>query len=699
MVTKLMASDRRTKKAALALLLMIIVAVVLLAVLVPQMARANATEVSVSTPAQLRAAIENANVTRINLTGNITLDKGALTINRNKSSLVVDGNGFTLTQFSSNASADLIRFNNSGTLRDITFQNMNIAGRNNSGFVDISTGTAYRNITVTFDNVSYTGPMLAMAQESNVVIRNSNLTLARGHTNSTCALVKANNITFEGNVVVRNDTTNSSDLFKLTRIASNLVIADGANVDVVNQGNRHSGFAKFKCSNGNLIFSDNSTFNYVGGGVFQSGCAVSTVYIGNLTRVYIMTDGNLQNCGLLMIKGSMVVEEDAIVDIIAINNSNKKPVIKFTHQSTLMVNNPESFFVYNSASRVCGKYGLAIGTNCGGTIQITYNGMESIEYWRLNTSPHTNLPAATYKWENADGSGFTAFLTFNKNKASNVGTRDYTGETPFNATTATLRDINVIRIIGGSFREINFVTNGADGGDFFVKVRNNRIVGEPPIPVKEGYEFLGWYTDEDFEGPLWNFETGRVTDNMALYAKWELVEARTVSYVVGRYGNEFGQGFATSVPLGSTYIIKDSDEVNIFPTIDFLVIIAWNTIEDGSGTEYLVGQAVTITDNITLFAQWGLPGRGLSEELELEVEIEEEEVLADAVTDDDYVDEDVEEEAVEPVEADAVEDDDAAEQEQNEDYVEAAIEEPVEEMTSIQNEKTEYAYENAQTEE
>ncbi len=42
-------------------------------------------------------------------------------------------------------------------------------------------------------------------------------------------------------------------------------------------------------------------------------------------------------------------------------------------------------------------------------------------------------------------------------------------------------------------------------------------------PVKEGYEFTGWYTDRD-RTQKWDIKTEPVTGSMTLYAGWEKSE-------------------------------------------------------------------------------------------------------------------------------------------------------------------------------
>ena len=66
------------------------------------------------------------------------------------------------------------------------------------------------------------------------------------------------------------------------------------------------------------------------------------------------------------------------------------------------------------------------------------------------------------------------------------------------------------------------VTFNANGGICDVenkKITQNTNYGSLPEPTKEGYRFLGWYTDLENENQIQ--ETDIVTANITLYAKWE----------------------------------------------------------------------------------------------------------------------------------------------------------------------------------
>jgi uncharacterized repeat protein (TIGR02543 family) len=53
-----------------------------------------------------------------------------------------------------------------------------------------------------------------------------------------------------------------------------------------------------------------------------------------------------------------------------------------------------------------------------------------------------------------------------------------------------------------------------------VKVEEDSLIPRPATPTREGYTFIGWYTDAQCESG-WNFDTDKPVSNMTLYAGWE----------------------------------------------------------------------------------------------------------------------------------------------------------------------------------
>lgn len=71
---------------------------------------------------------------------------------------------------------------------------------------------------------------------------------------------------------------------------------------------------------------------------------------------------------------------------------------------------------------------------------------------------------------------------------------------------------------GGNVRyTVSFETNG--GNDIASKtVTKNSVIKEPELPIKDGFDFEGWYTDKELK-TKYDF-TEKVTKNFTLYAKW-----------------------------------------------------------------------------------------------------------------------------------------------------------------------------------
>ena len=117
-------------------------------------------------------------------------------------------------------------------------------------------------------------------------------------------------------------------------------------------------------------------------------------------------------------------------------------------------------------------------------------------------------------------------------------------------------------------------------------------------PYRAGYDFAGWYEDEEFmELVTWSFseETGPKT----FYAKWI-----PVSYVVKFDGNG-----KTSGTMSSQYRLYDSGmelSPNGFKRTGY-TFDGWNTMADGTGVSFENGskkEVMTVTGTVKLYAQW-----------------------------------------------------------------------------------------------
>jgi len=114
-----------------------------------------------------------------------------------------------------------------------------------------------------------------------------------------------------------------------------------------------------------------------------------------------------------------------------------------------------------------------------------------------------------------------------------------------------------------------------------------------------GFEFDGWNTRPDGLGT--NYANGQqiyITNNVQLYAKWRYI-APTSHNVTYNVNGGIGQN-VTYTLADNTYHTVVSQGYSL-PGYTF---VGYNTMPNGSGAQYTIGQGFFVRGNITLYAQW-----------------------------------------------------------------------------------------------
>ena len=400
---------------------------------------------------QLKAALEDAVTTEIVLTDNILIEKKAVTINPNKASLVIDGNNKIIIDADINSLTYTLHLAAKKTLKNIVLKNAIIMGRNKYGLITVPDGSSFSDVTITYENVTYTGPQMIWARYSNVIIKDCNINVAPGYCNLVSYLVEAMNVTLLGNVQINKQVAgNCNELFQIN-YQGKMVIGANAVVNVLNgyDGTNtlltsKSGFVYFSTCKSSMIFESGCKFTYTGMYAFQDGCALANLIVNSGADVTITTIGNLKcTHGLFYVEGVMTVDPGSMLKLLALYNTSCYPVIKFNNKSVLNVNSPRFFYLYNSSTYKCNT-GLAIGNICEMTIN--YSNIYRLEYWVSNKSPYDALTPATWNFVTSTGSPYSALVNLSSGVARSVLSLGYSGTTPLNTTTMSLKDVNVIRI-------------------------------------------------------------------------------------------------------------------------------------------------------------------------------------------------------------------------------------------------------------
>ena len=123
--------------------------------------------------------------------------------------------------------------------------------------------------------------------------------------------------------------------------------------------------------------------------------------------------------------------------------------------------------------------------------------------------------------------------------------------------------------------------------------------GAFPMPRREGFRFLGWFTEIEGGTRVVGTQTVNRTTDLTLFARWEqpLVQEITVTFDPGpgatvaqtsrvvRVGETFGGAF----PM---------------PRRNYYVFLGWFTAPEGGGTRVLGTHVVNRTTDLTLYANW-----------------------------------------------------------------------------------------------
>lgn len=190
--------------------------------------------------------------------------------------------------------------------------------------------------------------------------------------------------------------------------------------------------------------------------------------------------------------------------------------------------------------------------------------------------------------------------------ADNAITFDFAKDEDGTAS-ATLTDgVLVLTYNGGEWRFLKKIqytvmfdeAGGSEVAD--VTVVNGKTISRPADPVREGYQFIGWYTDDAMED-FFAFDSEAVTSDMTLHAYWAAevpgLSEYTIDFDAGDYDGQAPESMTTVG--GKLYNVPEM-------TRDGYTFAGWwiSMYDDGEKLSYRYTEDMTFTENTTLFAMW-----------------------------------------------------------------------------------------------
>jgi uncharacterized repeat protein (TIGR02543 family) len=124
------------------------------------------------------------------------------------------------------------------------------------------------------------------------------------------------------------------------------------------------------------------------------------------------------------------------------------------------------------------------------------------------------------------------------------------------------------------------------------------VAGNTGTLVKSGYTFHGWYSNTTGTGGT-SYSSGSsltISSNTTVYAHWIVAGAKTVTFDKNDSSGTTGsQSASTATALSSSSAIT---------TRTGYTFAGWNTLANGSGTNYAEGDTYSFVADLTLYAKW-----------------------------------------------------------------------------------------------
>jgi len=156
------------------------------------------------------------------------------------------------------------------------------------------------------------------------------------------------------------------------------------------------------------------------------------------------------------------------------------------------------------------------------------------------------------------------------------------------------KTFNIVSFSGGGEQQSNYkITFNTNGGNNIAEV--TVTAGQaytPPTPVKSGFTFTGWFTDEAFNN-AWT-ASSKVVQNITLFARWsEAAKDWIVSF-----NTDGGSNIASKTVSSNNPYYNASNDI---PTKSGFIFIGW--FADVAKTTRWTSET-QISGDVTLYAKW-----------------------------------------------------------------------------------------------
>lgn len=253
----------------------------------------------------------------------------------------------TLTDMNSASITNSIYIASATSEINVTLCNMDIVGKNYYGIVAVESASSTKSVTLTYENVNYTGPQISYNRQGAVRYIDSNITIQTlsGYASPSNELAEANRVEIGGKTTIHHTSTGSA-MFWLTYANSSFKILENANVNITSDSRE-----TFYCDYSPDITIEkgsNVVINTPRGMFYDTGSSqlAKSFLIDKNANLKITQSAVKSGVGTIRCSGDFIVSDGASL-YIANTLSSSAPLIQMTATATVKFENPKSVVLYN----------------------------------------------------------------------------------------------------------------------------------------------------------------------------------------------------------------------------------------------------------------------------------------------------------------------------------------------------------------
>lgn len=253
----------------------------------------------------------------------------------------------TLTDMNSYSITNSIYIASATSAIDVTLCNVDIVGKNYYGLVAVEAANSTKVVTLTYKNVSYTGPQISYNRQGTVRYIDSDITIKTlsGYASPSNELAEANRVEIGGKTTI-NHTSTGNAVFWFTYSNPSFKILENADVTITSESRE-----TFYCDYSPEVTigkGANVVVNTPRGMFYDTGSSqlAKSFLVENNANLKVTQTAVKSGVGTIRCSGDVTVSDGASLYIVN-NLASSAPLIQMSATGTVKFENPKSVVLYN----------------------------------------------------------------------------------------------------------------------------------------------------------------------------------------------------------------------------------------------------------------------------------------------------------------------------------------------------------------